>query len=143
MTKPRKVRLAKRGLRVRAWWVMRRKRVFTLLDLMLTLCTGEEKCAERNLRKYCEGLVKVGILGVGKDRIDDGKPTSNGLLGYVLERDVGFFAPVVRYRSKTVFDPNSGQMLAFGKTIEAQSAQLANGLRSLAVPESIPTEGVL
>jgi len=50
------------GLRARAWWVIRRNRVVTLTELLLTLADSKHKCADGNLSRYLRPLVKVGIL---------------------------------------------------------------------------------
>lgn len=101
------------GLRGRAWWVIRRRRTFTLRDLMMCLCDGTEKRPGNNLRTYLKALVKVGILAQEEGRMDDEKPTSNGLIRYTLARDVGGKAPVVRHRYGHVYDPNNGATYPF------------------------------
>lgn len=97
------------GLRAKAWWVVRKNKSITLAELMLTLCDGSEKTPVANLRRWLNNLTAVGLLT--RAREDDGKPTSNGSYRYVLARDIGPKAPVVRAKEGVVFDPNSGSVL--------------------------------
>lgn len=99
------------GLRAKAWWVLRKNRSMTLAELMLTVCDGKEKNAESNLRGWLNKLVCAGLLT--RERIEDGKLTSNGSYRYTLVKDVGPKAPVVRTSTGEVFDPNSGEAWAY------------------------------
>ncbi len=99
-----------RGLRARAWWVLRKNRSVTLKDLLLTLCDGSEKEAEGNLRRWLNALCGVGILT--RKRVPDHVLTSNGVYRYSLASDIGPKAPVVRAKFGTVFNPNNGQALS-------------------------------
>lgn len=101
------------GLRAKAWWVLRKNRSMTLAELMLTLCDGSEKEAESNLRRWLNSLVKAGVLT--RSRVADGKLTSNGSYQYHLVKDIGPKSPVVRASGLTVFDPNSGRLLALSQ----------------------------
>jgi len=92
------------GLRAQAWWVIRKNKSTTLTELMLTVCTGEEKNAETNLRGWLNRLTHVGLLT--RQRIKDG---SNGTFQYSLNNDIGSLAPVVRKNG--VYDPNANAML--------------------------------
>jgi hypothetical protein len=96
------------GLRAKAWWVLRKNRRMTLAELMLTVCNGEEKSAETNLRRWLNYLVDAGILA--RERIDDGKLTSNGSYRYTLVKDIGFKAPVVRVSRGDVYNPNNNEI---------------------------------
>ncbi|MDO9104910.1 MAG: hypothetical protein Q7U57_08100 [Methylovulum sp.] len=91
------------GLRARAWWVLRKNRSMTLTELLLALADSQHKCADGNLGHYLRELAKAGILS--RERVPDGKLTSNGVYRYRLVKDLGAKAPVVRRRE--VFDPNS------------------------------------
>ena len=95
------------GLRARAWWVLRKNRSMTLAELMLTVCDGEEKDAKSNLRGWLNKQVYAGLLT--RERVEDGKLTSNGSYRYTLLKDLGSKAPVVRASTSQVFDPNSGE----------------------------------
>jgi hypothetical protein len=48
--------------------------------------------------------------------MDDGKLTSNGVYLYQLETDLGRKNPIVR--KEGIYDPNSGQLLAFPVSVE-------------------------
>ena len=95
------------GLRAQAWWVIRKHKSITLTELMLTVCTGEEKNAETNLRGWLNRLTHAGLLT--RQRIADGKLTSNGTFQYSLTNDIGSIAPVVR--KDGVYDPNKKTMV--------------------------------
>lgn len=96
-----------RGLRKRAWWLLRKNRKTTLIDLQLSICEGNEKDPVNNLRKWLNALVDSGI--VKRERIDDGKLTSNGSYLYILVNDLGPKPPLVRSDKQRVYDPNTGQ----------------------------------
>lgn len=107
---PRKVT---KGLRQRAWWVMQRRVVFTLPELLSTLATGAEKDAQSNLGKYIKALADTGFLEID-GRAPPDSPTSNGCIRYRLVRDNGRKAPVWRQRAGGVYDPNTGDCYDFG-----------------------------
>lgn len=96
------------GLRARAWWVLRKNRSMTVLDIQNTVCDGSEKSAESNLRRWLIKLVAAGVLKATV--VDDGKLTSNGSNLYDVILDVGPVAPIVR-NDGSVFDPNSGAVI--------------------------------
>jgi hypothetical protein len=95
------------GLRARAWWMLRKNRSTTLQELLLTLNDGKYKNPGSNLIKYLRRLSHAGILE--RERIDDGKLTSNGLYRYTLTKDLGPQAPVIR--KQAIYDPNKGEEL--------------------------------
>lgn len=99
------------GLRVKAWWVLRKKRHVTLSELLLTICDGSEKSAETNLRGWLNKLVTAGLLE--RERVADGKLTSNGSYLYRLVKDIGPKAPVVRASVSKIFDPNNGKTTSY------------------------------
>lgn len=95
-----------RGLRAKAWWVMRAQRHWTLESLLSIVADGRERDAASNLRKYLNPLARAGVIA------RDGREaptslTSNGAWRYRLVRDLGPHAPVVRASELTVYDPNS------------------------------------
>lgn len=96
-------RTVSQGLRARAWWVLRKNRVVTLAELLLSLNDDRYKCADGNLGRYMRGLYRAGILR--RELVADGKPNSNGVYRYQLVKDLGKKAPVLR--PGEVFDPNS------------------------------------
>jgi len=99
------------GLRAKAWWVLRKNRRITLAELMLTICDGNEKSAESNLRRWLNNLVVAGILT--RERVDDGKLTSNGSYRYALVKDLGPKAPVVRVSTCDIYNPNNNETTHF------------------------------
>jgi hypothetical protein len=99
------------GLRAKAWWVLRKNRSTTLAELMLTVCDGSEKSADTNLRRWLNCLVSSGLLI--RERVDDGKLTSNGSYRYTLVKDLGPKAPVVRVSTREVYNPNNGELIHF------------------------------
>ncbi len=103
-----------RGLRERAWWVMRRRGAFTLPELLATVADGSHKDALGNLGKYLRALSKAGVLTVDAKRVTGGPLTSNGLLRYRVAIDVGHKAPLWRASLNVVYDPNSDTTIALG-----------------------------
>ena len=110
-------RTATRGLRQRAWWVIRARKIVTLPELLTSLADGTEKDAASNLSGYLGPLVKTGFLRVLPNRAPGSALTSSGHRRYQVVRDNGRLAPVVRQSERVVFDPNSGEVFSY----EAQS----------------------
>lgn len=104
-TSPRTVT---QGLRQRAWWVIRKRGLFTLPELLATLADGSERDAIGNLGKYVRALEKAGIVRREAERQPGAALTSNGHLRYRLIVNAGRKAPVWRAKPGTVYDPNSG-----------------------------------
>lgn len=100
-----------RGLRERAWWLMRELRKFTLTDLLTTLADGSERRAADNLRKYLTALERAGIVQRMRRRVAGTALTSNGHVLWWLKHDLGRKPPVWRPAHGTVFDPNTGDTL--------------------------------
>ena len=100
-------------LRQKAWLAMQIKGKFTLSDLVRnTVPAGSAaKDPRNNLGRYVAGLLRVGILIEMKRRMAPAAPTSNGEKRWMLVRDVGRKAPIVRFDGSGVFDPNSGQTI--------------------------------
>jgi hypothetical protein len=101
----RRPRTATRGLRQRAWWVLRARKTLTLAELLATLADGSEKNAADNLRRYLKRLAEAGFLAVSP-------PRAGVAPRYRVVRDNGRKAPVVRQSAGTVYDPNSGEVFA-------------------------------
>lgn len=112
-----------RGLRERAWWLMRTRPAFTLDDLLLTLAEGAERDPASNLGRYIRGLERVGVLQRLQRRIPGRAPTSNGHVIWRLVRDLGRAAPLVR--AAGVWDPNAGALLAWPAPATPASAPIA------------------
>jgi len=100
------------GLRAKAWWVLRKNRTMTLTELQLTVCTGKEKSAASNLRRWLNQLVAAGLITRAME--PDGILTSNGSYRYTLVNDLGAKPPVVRVSTGELFDPNSGDSTPIG-----------------------------
>lgn len=101
-------RTVTRGLRQRAWWVMRARKTLSLPELLATLADGSEKDAAGNLGRYLKRLAQAGFLAAQARR------TGSGHLRYRVTRDNGRLAPVVRQSAGVVFDPNSGEVFPLG-----------------------------
>ncbi|MFZ4539300.1 hypothetical protein [Propionivibrio sp.] len=97
-------RTQSRGLRQRAWWVIRARRTVTLPGLLTSLADGTEKNASGNLSKYLRSLSLAGFLKVLALK------AGNGVLRYQVVRNNGRGAPVVRQAVGEVYDPNTGEV---------------------------------
>ena len=106
---------ASSGLRQRAWWVIRARHTVTLPELLSTLADGSEKAPDNNLGRYLKALVQTGFLQVLAHKAPGAAKTSNGFHRYQLARDNGRRAPVVRQAAREVFDPNTGDVFAYGE----------------------------
>lgn len=100
-------RTVTRGFRSQAWWLMRKNRAMTIADILLTLHDGAQRKPVHNIRRWLNGLVAVGVLT--RERIDDGKLTSNGSYLYQIAVDIGRKPPVLRANGE-VYDPNHGNI---------------------------------
>lgn len=98
-----------RTLRQRAWNLMRMRDHFRVDDLLTTLCDGEEKGAEDNLRNYCRALYRAGLLGM----------TRRTKTFYLRpEANHGALAPAYNRAEKCVTDRNTGEIIALGERHE-------------------------
>lgn len=98
------------SFRRRVWWLIRKNKCVTMDSILTTLWDGEGTSPENNVGIFLAKLAKVGILTVLDERQPDGKLTSNGLLVYVLARDIGPHCPVLRVKGN-VYDPNGDEIL--------------------------------
>lgn len=105
-------RIRTRGLRQRAWWVIRARGVVSLPDLLATLCDGTERAAHSNLHRYLRVLLRAGYLAELPQRQPGTRVQSNGHKRFRLVRDTGRQAPVLRQRQGVVYDPNTGEHIA-------------------------------
>lgn len=121
MTTPqrKRARTVSYGLRQRAWWVMRRRKNFTLTELLNIVADGMQKDATSNLGKYCRALARAGILQTAAQRRAGEALTSNGFLEYRLIVDSGRKNPVWRESAQEVYDPNTG-VIYKTHTLEAE-----------------------
>ena len=95
------------GLRQRAWWVMRRRKKFTLVQLLSTVTTELDKNPEKNLRAYLNGLVKSGLVRITRKPSGAAKRTKH-IYEYTLLIDGGRKNPSLR-KNGDVFDPNTNK----------------------------------
>lgn len=102
------------GLRNRAWWLIRRRLTFTLMELLDVLATGDERDAPSNLRKYLQALARAGILSMAEKLVPGPALTSPGAIKYRLEINCGRQAPVWRKSRQEVYDPNTGHIYSIG-----------------------------
>lgn len=117
-------RTVTRGLRQRAWWVIRARKSVTLPELMSTLAEGGERDAAGNLGRYLRVLERSGFLRSSVQRATGCALTSPGHKRYRLVRDNGRLAPVLRQTAGVVFDPNTGK--TFPMTAQAGTSALAS-----------------
>lgn len=102
-------------VRQKVWRAIQIKGKFSLTELCRAVLTGDEtaKAPRSNINRYVTALCKVGVLAEMKHRAAPTTPTSNGEKRWLLVRDLGRQAPVVRM-SGAVFDPNAGREVAHG-----------------------------
>lgn len=108
-----------RGIRERVWWHFRAHGMATLKELTGTHADGTESAAEINLYKYLSALEKAGVLSRCARRIPARQ--SRGLVQWKLARDLGPLAPVWRESAKTVYDPNSGEVISIAPASEVDA----------------------
>lgn len=112
----RKARVVDGTIRTKAWRAMRIKGKFSLEDLGRAVLDGSEAGKEplENIRKYVIGLQKTGYLIEMKRRVPGSAPTSNGSKRWMLSRDTGPLAPIIR-KGETVWDQNEAKEYPFAK----------------------------
>lgn len=99
-----------RGLRVRAWWLMRQLGRWTLPDLLTTLADGSQRTPQSNMLRYLNGLEAAGIVRRAKRTVPSSRPGRGHVL-WILARDLGPQAPVLRDDRRELYDPNAGTTL--------------------------------
>ncbi len=105
---PRSGHLVREGtLRDRAWRAMRIKGKFTIDDIVMLSVEGEERDVRSNLGKYFRALARAGFLVPLPAREAGTAPTSNGFVRYLLVRNTGPKAPVMKASRGMVYDPNT------------------------------------
>lgn len=115
-------------LRARAWRAMRIREVFSLDDLMMLLCDGEEKDAAGNLGGYIRALAIVGYL----------TPMRRQAAGHHPERwrltnkgNTGPEAPAWNKARGVVTDSNTGDVYSVRpQTIGNNAAEIVFGGKS-------------
>jgi hypothetical protein len=108
-----KPRVVQGTLRQVAWRAMQIKGKFSLGDLVRNALPegSTAKDPRNNLGRYVKALCAVGVLVEMKRRMAPTSLTSNGEKRWLLVRDLGRKAPVMRTRG-VVYDPNSGATLS-------------------------------
>lgn len=96
-------------LRAKAWRAMRIREVFSLDDLMMLICDGEEKDAARNLGGYIRALATAGYL-VPMRRQNTGRHPGRWRL--TNKGNTGPEAPAWNKKTRTVKDPNTGEVFS-------------------------------
>ena len=95
-------------LRAKAWRAMRMRDGFSLDDLLTMLCDGSEVDAAKNLGAYIRALASAGYLLALPRRGNGPHPQR-----YRLRRDrnTGPEAPAFNKVTRTLTDPNTGEVL--------------------------------
>jgi hypothetical protein len=111
-------RVASGGIRQRSWWVMRRRIVFTLPELLSIVSDGSEGDSSSNLAKYVNHLMRYGVLHVDAKLMAAGTQGGRKLYRYRLMINSGPKAPVYRTIKKELYDPNTDTVFALVKPSE-------------------------
>lgn len=88
------------SLRGRVWNLIRIRTMWSIDDLLMTLADGTEKDAERGLWRYVRALLEAGYV--------ERTPRNPQL--FRLINNTGRQAPALNTRSKTLTDPNTGEV---------------------------------
>lgn len=92
--------MRKQTMRDKLWHAIRILEKFTIHDLMLR--TGATRS---NTEAFIRYLAQAGFVVILR-KIDDGKPTSNGLNLYKLMRNTGNQTPFYSFKYQKLIDPN-------------------------------------
>ena len=106
-----KNRTVKDSLRNRLWKLIRLQKKFTVNELLNIATNGDEKDPKGNTRKYLKTLIAAGYIQESFRRVKGEAKTSNGFKQYVLVKDNGNKAPVLRRNRNEVYDPNNGEVV--------------------------------
>ena len=101
------VRRCARGLRQRAWNALRLGQKFTIDDILMRACEGDERDAYSNVRKYIRALADGGYVRAMPQREQPLNAMSNGCFRWLLINDTGPVAPIWRVARKSLYDPNT------------------------------------
>lgn len=111
-----------RGIRARAWWLMRQMGRWTMHDLLTTVSDGSLKGARTSLCRYMTALEAVGVLRRGKRGV--AVPGSDKPLTlWILADDLGRRAPVLRAERGELYDPNADKTYPLRAAAEAAAEQ--------------------
>jgi hypothetical protein len=103
------------SVRQRAWTAVRLRRRFVAGDILtLVMQPGDdERRTREHLVRWFGELERAGYLRRLPERSDDGKPTSNGEIVWLLVRDTGATAPTIKENGE-VFDHNTRTLATIG-----------------------------
>ncbi len=108
-------RPAQDTLRTRLWRALRLKRKASLPQLLTLAARGSERAAENNAWMYLRALHSAGYIERLATRAPGISPSSRGRIRWLMLRDTGPKAPVVRPRHRAVVDHNTGERVALGE----------------------------
>lgn len=95
------------GLRQRVWNVLRMGRKVTLDDILLLVLQGGERDPASNVGKYLRALARAGYAHRYAMRETPGRLTSNGAIRWLLVRDTGPLAPLLKRTGDRLYDRNT------------------------------------
>lgn len=104
-----KVRAFANTFRQRAWRSMRIRRAFSIADVVADAATEEDSNAASNAARYIHYLKSAGYVAELPRRRIGTALTSNGFKQFLIRRDTGPLAPVVRVSRKIIHDFNIGK----------------------------------
>ncbi len=108
-------RPAQDTLRARLWRALRLKRKASLPELLTLAARGSERAAERNAWMYLRALHSAGYIQKLPSRAPGTHPNSRGHIKWLVIRDTGPRAPIVRRRHREMVDPNTGERFPLGE----------------------------
>ncbi len=95
----------------RFWGTMRREKKFTV-PLLIAMAGRDGHIPDASgCQRYVHRLEIAGYLAPLSTREPGTAPTSNGFPRYLLVRDTGPEAPVIRRAKREVYDPNTGEVI--------------------------------
>lgn len=95
-------------LRSRIWRLILLNRKVTISEMVGLTINGNEKNPVNNIQQYVRALVKGGYLREMPRRLKGLSETSNGFKQFMLIKNNGRLAPVLRNNKKELYDPNTG-----------------------------------
>jgi len=112
-------------LRAKAWRAMRIREVFSLDDLMMLVCDGDEKGATQNLGGYLRALAAAGYL-IPMRRKNTGRHSERWRL--TNKGNTGPEAPAWNKARGVVNDPNTGEVFTVRpEAFETSAARIVPG----------------
>ncbi len=95
--------------RERAWRSMRMRHWFTIPDLIVDAAREDDGNPVDNLHRYLRALRGAGYVRVAARRVKGTATTSNGFMQFVLAKNTGPLAPIVRSKVAAIYDQNLGE----------------------------------